>query len=274
MFELDKWYLDLITNDGGAFVGYAAMLHWRGLRVGYESFLFAPATGQAVERTTLRGALTLTSEGGTLRWNSHALGLSGTWEREIPSIERRLQNSDRGSVDWACHQPRSRARVRLPDGRQPEGTGYAERLRLTLPPMDLALDTLHWGRFHGDGETLVWIEWQNGENRRWIFRNGEEQRRALLVEGGIRDFDDGSEFRFGGTRTLRDRPVWPVLQGIPGLKKRAVGRLANMHETKWIGRGGLRAPGAASTDGWYIHEEVTWHRVRAPQADCFTARSS
>ena len=135
MFELDKWYFDLITNDGGAFIGYAAALRWRRLRVGYESFLFPPATGGAIEHTSVRGAPAFDGDGGVLHWESHALELSGTWERESPSIRRQLLGGDRGSVDWACHQPRSRARVRLSQQRVWPSSSGAGAPRSELPSM-------------------------------------------------------------------------------------------------------------------------------------------
>jgi hypothetical protein len=164
-------------------------------------------------------------------------------------------------VLWVCELPRARAQVTVGDDTI-EGTGYVERLRLTLSPADLPLDTLHWGRFHAPGETLVWIAWQNGTGGSWIFRNGMRQTKAALIDHGIFGLDGGAFLEFTGRRALRDRYVVPALGAVAGLRNRAAGRLANMHETKWVGRGILHGADI-EPGGWLIHEEVTWRAERA-----------
>lgn len=56
MFHLLKWYLDVVTDDGGVAIGYAARLRWGAVRVGYASLLLAAPSGSCREQATLRGA--------------------------------------------------------------------------------------------------------------------------------------------------------------------------------------------------------------------------
>ena len=50
MFKLSKWYLDVITEDGSAFIGYAARLEWGPLRVAYGATLLALSGAAVIER--------------------------------------------------------------------------------------------------------------------------------------------------------------------------------------------------------------------------------
>ncbi|MGD8278470.1 MAG: hypothetical protein PVH00_10615 [Gemmatimonadota bacterium] len=256
MFVLDKWYFDAIGADGTTFIGYTASLRWLGLSVGYDAFLLSPPDAPARERASIGTSHSPVRQPDDVAWSSPGLGVAGTWQRTAPRVRRRLHKDGRGSVLWLCEQPRARARVEVGDTAV-EGTGYVERLRMTLPPTDLPVDTLHWGRFHARSETLVWVTWQYGTGGSWIFRNGRRQTRAGLLEQGIFGLDGGASLEFNGRRELRDRRVLPALAAVPGFRHRAAGKLAGMHETKWVGRGVLRGANG-EPDGWLIHEEVTW----------------
>jgi len=260
MFVLDKWYFDAIAPDGTAFIGYTAALRWLGLTVGYDAFLLSPPDAPARERSSVGGSNPPVRHRDDVAWHSPGIGVAGSWRRTDPRVRQRLHTSERGSVLWICEMPRSRARITIGDDAI-EGTGYVERLRLTIPPNDLPLDTLHWGRFHAPGETLVWIAWQYGLGGSWIFRNSVRQTRAGLIDQGILGLDGGATLEFSGRRALRDRYLVPALAAVPGLGRRAGGRLANMHETKWVGCGVLRGTDT-TLQGWLIHEEVTWRAQR------------
>lgn len=258
MFVLDKWYFDVVSAEGSAFLGYSASLAWSGLRVRYEAYFFSPPDAPTEEAASFGRPRPPRSLGDDVAWHSPRLGIEGTWRRAAPRLRRRLLHEERNSILWLCHQPRARAAVMLPSGRRIDGDGYVERLRMTIPPGELPFDTMHWGRFHGETETLVWIEWQRGERGRWIFRNGVGQKSAFLTDEGLSGLDAGGALDFGRLRPLRDRAVLPALASVPGLKRRAVGRLATMHETRWTGTGTLRRGDASREPGRLIHEEVSW----------------
>jgi len=262
VFVLDKWYLDLVTADGAAFIGYSACLHWLGFRIALQSSLYSPPDGPVEERTSLHRSPPPVCFDGEVEWRSPAIEAGGTWRRTVPGLRRRLIHGEGGTILWLCLQPRALGQVTLPGGRTLTGDGYVERLRMTLPPSRLPFDTLHWGRFHGDSETLVWIAWQQGAAGRWIFRNGAEQRDAVVSDQGV-SLDDGAWLRFSCLRPLRERRVLPALAAIPGLRRGTAGTIARMHERKWTGRGVLHRPAGADAHGWLIHEEVSWRADRA-----------
>ncbi len=56
MFQLDKWYLDLVTPRGDVVIGYAARIAWGGLSFNFSSFLDNPVDGPVSDRSTDRGA--------------------------------------------------------------------------------------------------------------------------------------------------------------------------------------------------------------------------
>ena len=56
-----------------------------------------------------------------------------------------LVSSAAGAIDWSCLMPRPAARAATASGRV-EGLGYAERLRLTLPPWAVPFQAVRRGR--------------------------------------------------------------------------------------------------------------------------------
>lgn len=113
--------------------------------------------------------------------------------REQPVASTVYESAD-GRIDWECRQPAADARVRLAGGREITGLGYAERLRMTIPPWRLPLRTLRWGRFLAAGESWVWIDWQGPHVARFAFRNGGGRAAAIGLAAGIAmgvDWPDG-----------------------------------------------------------------------------------
>ncbi|MEX0891548.1 MAG: hypothetical protein WEB88_05200 [Gemmatimonadota bacterium] len=151
MFRLVKWYLDVVSDDGTAFIGYAARVHWRAFRVRYGATLLSRPTGPLVERSTLSpGSGPLADADGVLGWQCHRLGVDGQWSPTAAPILRRLYRDRTGAVDWECLVPAARVRLRV-GALHLDGWGYAERLVMTLPPWRLPLVELRWGRVVGPG---------------------------------------------------------------------------------------------------------------------------
>jgi hypothetical protein len=257
VLTLDKWYLDLVTPGGDAFIGYSARLRWLGLRIAYQSFLFSPAVGRRLERTTLRKASAPIRSGAVVEWRNARLGIAGRWCGQAPALRLRLLESESASIRWICHQPRAAASVTLPNGGTMAGDGYVERLRVEMRHA-LPFDTLHWGRFHGDGETLLWISWDAGAAGLWVFRNGVLQHGAVVTNEAITGLDGGSRLGLGPLRRLRDRSVPRVLARLRVPGGSAAAMLRTLRERKWVGRGDLADASGTTTSGWLIHEEVSW----------------
>src|SRR5205085_214579 len=140
---MSKWYLDCVTDEGSAFIAYAASLRWRSLSIKYSSVLLHRPGEVLKTETTLQEFSTPEVAGPSLRWSSARLGVSGTWESAAPPFKRTLLESDDGAIEWSCLRPRARseisfgARSGISFGGRLEGLGYAERLTMTIPPWRL-----------------------------------------------------------------------------------------------------------------------------------------
>jgi hypothetical protein len=255
-FELSKWYLDAVGDDGEVFVGYRAALRWRRLRASYSAALTGGADGSRTAASVTSGAEPVLRMG-SLAWAAPAIGIEGTWTEDAPALLRTLYDSPDGSVVWACLFPRARAGVRI-GSREVRGFGYAERLEMTLPPWKLPLDTLRWGRFLSPDRWVVWIDWQAPErSRTWVFVDGIEAREAEVSDEEI-SFEGGRiRLPSEGRLSLRAGRVSDLLRELPlSLLVRLFRRARAMHETKWRTRGVLECGGAPAVEGWAIHEVV------------------
>ncbi len=193
---------------------------------------------------------------GALAWASPALDVEGSWRGASPEISRTLYESSEGSVVWRCLMPLARAEVRNGSS-VVRGLGYVEHLSMTLPPWRLPIDTLRWGRFLAPEESVVWIDWEKGSDRRtWVFVDGTE------VKGGVSEEDvffEGGRVRLPQRDrvSLRDGRLSHLLRKLPlPLRTRLGSRALAIHETKWRTRGVLECPGVPPVEGWAIHEVV------------------
>jgi hypothetical protein len=258
-FLLDKYYLDLVTDDGTAFVGYVADVAWHGLHLRYTSHLEAAPGALPVDTSALGDPAwpVVTPDG--LSWTSAALGLHGTWCGLAPPVERTLLTSAAGAIEWSCLMPRARATVTTATGRV-EGLGYVERLRLTLLPWAFPFQTLRWGRHVSADHAVVWIEWDGEESMRAVWLDGVPQPDAHVVATGVAGLSGQRTLRWHEGHDLSRRAVGATIARVaPLLATRVAGRLATMQEHKQLSRSSLvDAGGRALDQGWAIHEVVTW----------------
>lgn len=255
-FSLSKWYLDVVGPRGDAWIGYWALLRWRGVTLRYACTL-AAGVGESPARqsTTLRAAEPPRREGDRVTWTCAPLEVEARWQGIDPPIEASLFESGEGGVSWRCWQPRGRATVRLNE-HVVSGLGYVEEIELTLPPWRLPLSELRWGRFLGDEDSVVWIDWRGTSPARHVFVNGARAAASRLDEAGL-GFDGGELSLIPG-RVLRGGALGSTaLSMIP---KRA--ELFPLHwlmaeETKWLSPGILTSAANGPRPGWAIHEIVT-----------------
>ena len=258
-FLLDKWYLDLVTDDGTALVGYVAGVAWHGLEVGFTSRIVAPHGSPPNEASTLGRHQWPELTGDTLTWTSAPLGLRGAWQGLAPPIERTLLSGAAGTIEWSCLMPRARATVVTAAGRV-TGLGYAERLRLTLPPWAFPFHTLRWGRHVSPDHAVVWIEWDGQQPMRAVWLDGTPQPLAHVTSSGVSGLAHGQELHVHTGRDLSRRAVAETVARVaPALAALVAGRLATMQEHKQLSRSSLvEADGRVLDAGWTIHEVVTW----------------
>jgi hypothetical protein len=245
--ELVKWYLDVTTPDGRCAIVYAARLRLLGASLSAHGVLLL-AGGRARSRWSVLPARSPRRDGSRIRHRCPALGAAVEVDGIDPPFSTRLLDLPAGRIDWECHVPRGRARVRI-GAEVLEGLGYAERLRVTLPPGELPIRELRWGRLLSPARGVVWISWE-----------GPAPLRLALVDGRLAALDAAADGRVsvGGeshplrtVATLRDAPLSSTL---PVAVRRALPRVGlGLSETKWLARGT-----AGGAPGFALHEVVRW----------------
>jgi hypothetical protein len=131
-------------------------------------------------------------------------------------------------------------------------TGYAEVLETDIPPWQLPINELRWGRAIGASSSVVWIDWRGSVPLTLILLDGEP------VDGSVDDrrvaFADRS-ITLTPTRLLRDGPIGTTaLASIPGLSSWAPAAILAAHETKWFSSAACTGPPPFA--GRAIHEVV------------------
>lgn len=234
-------------------------MRWRGLALSYSSYLFLGQDGEIHTRSSIRPFRQPAENSEVIAVSLSALRTEGTWRAVETPITRNILSVPRGSIQWTCLQPRSEATLRIPHAPPLTGLGYAECLTLTIPPWELPLTQLQWGRFLSQEHSLVWIDWQGPYNQRLMFHNGKEcsaekisEREIVMAGGTVLHLDCGRPLRNGklGETIL---PATPILHRFFPVA------MFNVQECKWRSRGRLQI-GDREVPGWAIHEVVHWAR--------------
>jgi hypothetical protein len=258
MFLLDKWYLDVVTEGGDVAILYAARLRWGAFRAAYASTIEDDRVGTHREARTVRGVGPPRRDARELTWTNRALDVDGRWLRGGRPIRRTLASTADGDIRWSCSVPSGRASVRI-GACSYDGVGYAERLRLTIPPWKLPFHALRWGRHVSDRHSVVWIAWRGAEDRSWVWLDGREQPNAVVTDAGVSGLADGGELCVGTGRDVVDRRVLAAFADLlPRIARRVAGSLADMHERKRVERSTIVRAGLRVDHGWTVRELVTW----------------
>lgn len=252
-FSLIKWYMDCVTDEGDAVILYCADLRWGGIHASYSSIL-AVKEGVSESHSSM-GGFSLSSSDGKISVEVPRLGVTGCWEAAAEPFQKTVFENASGAVVWNCLQPRSSVRLRVGE---PELTalGYAECLTVTLPPWQLPMRQLRWGRFVSAEDSLAWIDWQGPYSIRFAVHNGRECETLSVTDSEIamRDatlvMDESCSLRAGRLGST-------IIPGVPALGRLLPRSLFNIEEQKWRSRGVLKAQDHSS-QGWVIHEVVHW----------------
>ncbi len=255
--RVEKWYLDCVTADGAGMIGYAARISFGPLALRCSGTLrWHDGDQGAVNRTVLGGQLPTATPAG-VSWHNQAVDAHGEWTARgvgLPAIV--LHEEAAGRIEWTCFCPASQAVVNV-DGEPREGLGYAERLVMTLPPAQMPIRELRWGRFIADGQSCVWIRWRGPKERSWCFHNGRPVDAAMpdsrtLAWGGHRlDLGPGTNLRAG-------RIADTAFQHSGLLRRLVPAAVRDIEETKWCSRGVLTDTNRREHAGWAIHEVALW----------------
>lgn len=254
-FELVKWYLDAVESDGSATIVYWASLTWLGVDVTWHNVCRYARGAAPEERSSLRRVPPPSTADGRLAWESKRLALETVHDPSTPGVVATLLDDARGRITWECLAPSARVRVD-DDGTIRKGTGYAERISMTVLPWEMPIDELRWGRWMSDDATmsLVWIDWRGSLPQRWVVYNGALRDDASVLDDGVAL--GAGRLALGPPRTLHDRSVGKLLRGITGLARVAARIPIAWEESKWCSRGTWTNVAGESAQGWAIHEIV------------------
>lgn len=256
---LEKLYFDLQTPDGTAFIGYRAELKAGCICMPYAaSLLKKSGQNPLIRQSLLRGRIT--AENDETRWQHKHLGLTGRWRPGNEGLPYFRADYSQGFIDWKVLGAGVSAQVRFQDGSVISGSGYWEKMLMTLPPWCLPFPELKWGRFLADdGENyLVWVAWLGGNDelcRLWS-RTGELAGLDFKPDG--LSFSDGI-LTFSGNEILRAGPLFKSLCGpLNGLAAIFPNGLGQAREDKYFSRALWTRPNGEPLPGWAIHETVFW----------------
>lgn len=253
-FLLDKYYFDAVTPDGACHIGYAARMKWAGLCFSYHGGIWMDPAGEVRTRDRYLHCPQPRRSGAKVEWST-ILG-EGSWEgvTRTGCIDLLEGSTD---VCWEPIQEMAVARIAGGPFGPLTGLGYTERSRLTIPPWRLPIRVLHWGRFHGERNSLVWIRWEGPRPLAICLMNGQGKDHPHIDRDGIAV--EGASLRFLERRVIRDatlheslfgRARWPFMV-FPG------SALA-IHEQKFLSRAVLASANGVTEEGWALHEIVRW----------------
>lgn len=253
-FFLSKWYFDCVSDDGEAFIAYTAEMRWRTLSIDYSSTLHYRPNRKVRSATSLRKIVPPRVEDSNVQWSSSHLGVIGKWISITRPIERTLVESEAGNIEWNCLQPNAKAEM-VADNIRIEGSGYVDHVTMTIPPWQLPFDQLRWGRFHGNGDSIVWIDCQGENEINLAFHNGAPIENCVIDADSLRTRDVSLELETGDV--LREGPLLKTaLAKVPGIDKVFPASLLHTYECKRLSRGMLRTSPMTAQPGWAIHEVV------------------
>jgi hypothetical protein len=259
MFDLTKWYLDVVTDDGTALIAYAIRLDLGPATLRFAATQIARPGSESVDRTAVAGVVLPETDapGDVVRFRHEGLGVDGTWRRLAPPVGGTLLDDAAGLLRWDCVLPAADVEVAL-GGETLRGRGYAERLTMKRPPWSLPLRHLRWGRFVSESHAAVWIAWSGGEPKSWTWVDGAPAPDAVATDTSVTGLGRNRGIRIESFRELCDRRAMRVVsKHLPEIGGALLGPLADLREIKRLDRGEF-AGGGATERGWVIHEVVAW----------------
>jgi hypothetical protein len=258
-FSLEKYYADLVTADGQYFIGYSALLRLGRVKLRYAATLHHPAMTGIRTGPVLAAHEMPIADDSELAWSNPTLGFDGRWRPLTPATKLVLHKTSKGLVEWICQQPAARVRLRTRPGKQYDGLGYAEILNLTIPPWQLGLRNLLWGRFVSETHSVVWIEWQGDYPLTVLICNGRRIADARIWDNEVKcgdfvlTFEHEENIRLGSLGET-------FISKIPSAIRVARIEFLCGREQKFLSRGNLKFKDGSQSTGWVIHERVSWSK--------------
>jgi len=254
LFSLEKWYLDAVDEQGRAFIGYHARIRWKRIRLVYSGFIYQDGA-DAFQKNSFRAR----SEIGV--GNDHLKLTNRLAEASLKSaagpVKELLLENEHGHIRWNCLFPKAEAVVSVKGKADIRGNGYAEKLSMSLPPWELPIEELRWGRYLSKAAYITWIKWTGPVERNLVYFNGQRFTGADISDTHVAfdrfrlDIRENRELRSGSLSST-------VFAGLKRLMRYFPFSVLHSKETKWLGKGSLSSPGSVTDSGFVIHEKVTW----------------
>lgn len=266
-FQLEKWYLDFVNENGNAMIFYAAKLKWKKWEVPYTSWLSYKKEIGVTCKSRFRKVKLPKKKNDIISWNDHKFNVSGSWKALSSPLNAKLFQSNEGELNWNCFQPRAKVCVKI-NGKEINGFGYIEQLTLNLFPWKLPMNELRWGRYTSNENYIVWIELKKGiEKQQWLWFNGVKQENSTISDHliyipkeDIRLILDKKVVLEKEKKILKIVKV--LLSYLPGFNNPISNNFLNADEFKWLSQTTLSKNGNIVDQGWAIHEFVNFNKKK------------
>lgn len=245
--RLEKHYGDAVFSGADIHILYSATLSCGPLVLPYASLMrLAPGKSPWFSQRLARLPLDLTGPI-RARYGDHDY----RWDALDPATPLTVLYEEKGgALRWQARMPRANV-----TGGDEAGLGYFETLSIDLWPGRWPIRTLHWGRFVGADSSLVWIVWEEAQQRSWLFYRGLPVALAEFDPARCIRFD-GGELTFGEHQSLLTRPIAPRLALMGPLRHILPARIRHLTENKGFAPATLIMADGTKDDGVVIVEEV------------------
>jgi hypothetical protein len=257
-FRLTKWYFDCVSSGGTVLIGYAAQLQWGPVKMSYGARLTKAKDDPLAQLQSLSFG-TVSEKRGTIGWTNDSLKVSGEWTGGEPIPPVVVVDEPSGRIDWECLGANCSVEVRV-DGQAMSGTGYVEKLVMTVLPWKLPFTELRWGRFISDDRScyMVWTDVRGATTRNWVWSNAHPPVAGIVDAKGVHA--DPVELTFLTSEPLRSDNVATTLLGRARLLRKLLPRgVRAIQEDKYVSTCVARI-GDTESKGSSINEVVTWGR--------------
>ena len=261
-FKMEKYYLDVITKDGNGAYFHSARANLQGFDVQGRATNLVDTSGLIATYGEMRSAA-FERTGSTVR--IHELPRTQgplTFDSLTVAESITLYEEENGSVTWEAFACDARVTVTL-EGQVLAGSGYAERLTMTIPPWKLPLEQHWWGRTIIDSMSLVWLVWEGPHPLTIGLINGKRIDEVSVTEDKV--VVGAYEIRHHEKTVLSEGSIMTNALGWMGDSREFLPwDTWDLIEHRWINTSTVQGVGSDSIlgKGWTLHERIEWRNQR------------
>jgi hypothetical protein len=255
-FAFRKWYFDCLSDDGRTAVGYYVSLTWKKVSLTWQALNVWQHDQLVLDRSTLNRSRMPFRSNDQIVWDAPHLQCGFTVEARQQPVAIRLFGQPAGGVDWRCEAPVAVVTLHA-DGQQPlHGAGYVEFIELTVPPWELPISELRWGRWadRDARHSVVWIEWRGELPRSWLVIDGVHADGAEIHDDRVSSLS--STMTLKTSCTLSSRSLDDIVGRIPTLRTVVPPSILTLRAAKWLSHGTWQREGESILKGLALQERV------------------